>query len=832
MKDIERRVHSSLWGRQDELIESIKDKLMPRTASSTAGTVHQHELSTYYHQQVNDLTDIESIIEALPDLELVFQIAISSILSSKDLINTSIVYDCNTTKIPTELKTDMLRIIKKFFDDTYKLPNTMYDILYDTLFKKGSYPIAIIPESAVDSVIKSIGKGQIANENVIGAIKSHEPDKPKNILGKISDSVNDGSQLGIEAIMSAHDDISADDLIIHKGTNTLGEVNVTDNPDIMKLPEVERIINKRKVASAYGMDQRSVDKGTNLSLEYGSITHNNDRVARTSHIVTVPTSEEGTVNRGRPLVMLPPAESVIPVHVPGNPKSHIGYFILIDRVGNPVSRNDTLNNPITSSWLIDDGVDNHSILNDAAKSLGIKTKSTDKFTISKLNDAYADLVEHKLISSLKNGINGSSATISRPDEVYRIMLARTLAGQNTQILYIPSEQFVYFAIDYKDNGIGRSLLDKTKALATARTAISLATTQSSLRNAMRSLKYTITLDPKDKKGQKTVAETIDLVASSFNRPFPVMGNINDINAYMANSGLCFEVEGNDYFASTKIDSTDVTPDYKVPDTDLIENLAKDHYRALGVDPDLIISGDSIEFATQVLSKDLIATKQTCKRQEKIAPHITHFIKTYIVSDGTLLGELAETIQKHYSNSPNKLDENSPSKIINRFLEFLTATLPPPDMTMIASQMNAYEDVEEAIEKHMEVWLDEDVLAEAELSVDVDTARSMVSKWLKRAWFRQNNILPDIIQLFDAKEIRAELIKDIADDNVRIAELVSMAMKRTVGRIETVDNRINENVDSIVENGEIGNDDASAADDLLDKPEEDTDNNKPEPVEVL
>src|SRR5690606_36700190 len=39
---------------------------------------------------------------------------------------------------------------------------------------------------------------------------------------------------------------------------------------------------------------------------------------------------------GHPLVMHLPAEAVIPVHIPGNVRQHIGYYVLLDINGNPV----------------------------------------------------------------------------------------------------------------------------------------------------------------------------------------------------------------------------------------------------------------------------------------------------------------------------------------------------------------------------------------------------------------------------------------------------------------------------------------------------------------
>ncbi|MFX4053968.1 hypothetical protein ACJB0U_11200, partial [Streptococcus suis] len=84
----------------------------------------------------------------------------------------------------------------------------------------------------------------------------------------------------------------------------------------------------------------------------------------------------------------------------------------------------------------------------------------------------------------------------------------------------------------------------------------------------------------------------------------------------------------------------------------------------GVDPDLIMSPGSIEFATQVLSKDLIATKQTCQRQEKFAPLITHFCRSYTISSGILMSKLAEEIRDHHERGESELKEGVLGKHLN------------------------------------------------------------------------------------------------------------------------------------------------------------------------
>jgi len=308
--------------------------------------------------------------------------------------------------------------------------------------------------------------------------------------------------------------------------------------------------------------------------------------------------------------------------------------------------------------------------------------------------------------------------------------------------------------------------------------------------------YTITLAPEDREPEKTIDDAQHRIMQGYGGRIPFTGSINDMEAYFTNAGISFNIEGNDYYPSTKIAVSDNTPDYKVPDESIDKELARRNYRGYGIDPDLVMDNTSIEFATQILSKDLLATKQTCKLQEKLAPLMTHFTKTYIISSGTLLEKLAKEVTDYYSASSKKLQKGEIGKSINIFLGSLKTTLPPPDMSMLASQMDSYKEFSEAIDEIIAVNVDEDFLSDSGLDIDLRRAQSMLGNYAKRDWFKRNGVETVITNMFEETgEARQDMIKSIADDNVKIAELILMAIKRTDKRVTTVAERYTEEEDS-------------------------------------
>lgn len=831
-------IHSSIFSR-DAVIENMTSKLLTPVGKgssdrNTTNLPSPHELQPIFKSTMQSSIDADHAFNVLPDLEMVAQISISSILSSKDLITTTLMYDSNCDALPFELRNTLIKITKDHFDDVHKLPRYLYDILYDVMFKTGSYPVAIVPESAVDMLIKS-GREGVGKESIQERLKGSMGQK--GIFGSIEEPVKN-TGLGLESLVTkAAAPASGIQEIKFGDSGTYGSVVLTDNIDVLKLPNIQKSITRKTIKDTYNtvlnstlaeyenvgveaVNEINIDATYSISAKtatgddlskFDNRIYNDSRYA-TRMIEEMPTATAAKrPNFGNPLILHIPSEAVIPVHVPGDFKSHVGYLVLIDRLGNPVSRHDMMNNIQAWSWIAGDA--SSSSLKDAAEGLGFGRPNQEKWTMAKLTESYSDLVDRKLKNALQNGVYGDSATMTKPQEVYRIMLARSLAKKQTQILYIPVEQMTYFAFDYNDNGIGVSLTEKNKVITSGRAAIMFATLQSSVLNATRNMEYSIQLAATDREPEKTIDDAKHRIMQGYGGRIPFTGSINDMEAYFTNAGISFNVEGNDYYPSTKITVADNTPDYKVPDPMVEEMLAKRNYRGFGVDPDLVMSPGSIEFATQVLSKDLMTTKQVCQRQEKFAPMLTQYCRTYAVSSGDLLSDLAEACKDYFSTGTTKLKAGELGHYLNQFVEGLDVTLPPPDMSLLASQMDAFAEEEKAIDALLEVFVDDTIVDQlGDGTMDSTKARGLVGNFMKRNWFRTNGVMPDLIEMLDDVEKRSEMVKSIADDNINIATFLLMTNNRVNSRMGTLRNAlVKESDDSYSDDG-MGGDDTGGGDD--------------------
>lgn len=683
--------------RRNEFTKAIFNKLIHptnRTISPnklTADVPAQHDLIPLVKENMQRVMDGENVLEILPELDYVASIVISGILSTKDLITCKLNFDSLAHGINQELMADLIKELRRFFETTYPIHDYLYEILYDTMFRTGSYALGIIPESSVDRIINEGGQRigtEAYDKDLRGAMKV------RGILGNPNADVKDGEGavgVGIEQFIRTarkenfegtgyqvllkgkvpdREAVPTKKTEGDKTTITYPDVEVdfgftlTDNPDAIKIPQLYKARAKSVVTNTYndlmksnmafGMENREGVVQAFVGLErentifdyFDAGAYKNRNYQSKPVEEVLPVELAGRRSLGHPMYQHFSSESFIPCHTPGTFTQLIGGFAVLDEQGYPVTRNSRMYNASATAWIM--GNPSSQLINDAAMGLGINKQDDPnrEWTMSKLLDSYAQLVEAKLVQSLKSGAYGGTFNIVRPQQVYQIMMARALSKKNTQILYIPAEQLVYFALDWTPDGLGRSRLDKTRMISTVRSAIALATMQSTVLNATRNIKLTVTLAPEDRDGEKTINEAVFRATQQFLSRIPYSGTPDDVMAYIANAGIDVEVEGNDFYASTKVDVTENSPDYKIPDPAIDEALLRKQARALGADPDLVINPEQIEFASQITTKNVFNTKRIVQDQQRLQPLLSHWVKVHVYSDPVIIDRLTDCVMKY------------------------------------------------------------------------------------------------------------------------------------------------------------------------------------------
>lgn len=735
-----------------------------------------------------NVTDAENLYQMLPDTELAEQILVSSILSPKDMVTTELNYICNESSLKGEITGVLLSVIEEFFTKVYKIDPQLPAILSDVLFKKGSYPVMIIPESSVDEIIngersavgmESRGDAKGLFSYSIGVLgdSTFEDGKylPKN---KLKVSLEDMNQYYSQSFRMLRPRLAK------KGFDT--KITVSDNPDILKAPFMQELQRRQHLAAAFKRQGFGMESNNEVSRDDIEMSFYRPRMQAVRPVVGVKTaSQVKRATVGHPLVMRLPSESIIPVHVPGSPNEHIGYFVILDPMGNPVVK-------ANRSEYYNDLNMNMSINKDMASQLisqGQRTvegfQQRSDIDTEEATRIYAQLVEEDLIARLRNGIYADNIEISRPLEVYRIMLARSFANMTTQLLFVPAELVTYFAFDYNRYGVGKSLLEDNKILASLRVMMMLSNTMSAIKNSTPHTGLNITLDPNDPDPSGTVEKLVHNYTQTRQASYPLGASSPvDIVNFLQNAGVDLNVQGSPAYPETRMEVEDRQRSVVAPNTELEDNLKKQFLMSLGLSPETVDNGYNVEFATSIVTSNLLLTKRVMLYQDLFTALLGEFIRKYVLNSGNLMDKLRKTVEAN----KNLLQEVDPTKqqaqlaeggqkptqvetaskeidvdvdaVVAEFINSLGVTLPRPDSITLERQMEAYDKYIEGLEKCLEAYFDSAFLDGTSLgdqAESVDVVKAAILAHFKRKWLRDNNVMPELADLVTFTEDKHPMI---------------------------------------------------------------------------
>lgn len=763
-----------------KLVEPRDTRVRNITKGRDLGAVNQNQFAQISENLKTKLTDSETTMQLFPDMELAAQILVSSILSPKDMVNTDIVYKAEEANLPSELVAKMIEIIRENVDKHHKFKAELPSMLRDVLFESGSYIKAVIPESSVDELINN--NQIVSTESVSNLIGRNNRLAGLGILGPgtLNDkpqSANNQSRtmVGLESFdrpAVAYQDFEVSVGNSHHSPQDRNSkplnlnVEVTDNFQLLKLPRLIETNRNAKVKNA-------IASATRIGFESVSVGSKDMKAAlykgpnsQTQLFVAIK-DRKATKRKsiGRPLVLRLPTEATIPVHVPGDEKSHIGYFVLVDAEGNPVTRtsnqeylSNLVSQPTEMSGMTS------SLLARAKKNL--TSNDQKNMTVDQAAQIYADIVEADLTERLKNGVYGSKVQVSKAQEVYRIMMARSLSNQFTRLVYIPASLVTYFAFKYYKNGVGKSLLDDLGLLTSLRAILMFAKVMAKVKSSINLTHVNMSIDPNDPDPQKTIEMSIHEIIKMRQQYFPLgINSPNDLVDWIQRAGFEFSFEGHPGIPQTKFDFETRNLQHQLPDDELDEMLRKQSYMALGLSPETVDNGFNSEFATSIVANNILMSKRVLQIQEVIVNHMTDYVRKLVLNDYTAREELMEAVKTSKESIDKYLSEEEKAKmtenpewflqeLMENFVDMLEVSLPKPDMTTIESQYQAYQNYAESLDKALDAWVNGDFIdgsIAGEISGNIEVIKATIRAHFLRKWMAENGFMPELNDIVSADE---------------------------------------------------------------------------------
>lgn len=770
-------------------------------------------------QKISDVAgtnvqDAASLFQLLPDTELAMQILVSSILSPKDMVNVDLNYTVEQTAFDGAVVGSLLEKVTDYFQNTYKITDLLPKILQDVLFYAGSYPLAILPENSIDDAINS--PERVSLESVSDQLDRQGHTLHLGILGQ----KREGITPGMESLFGTYTASANYDPKVHfsdpkwKGWDPL--LTVTDNPSILKMPMLREKIQNDRVQDVLASRKMSM-KVRRETVSHESINGKKDvetslyrrRRYRAQPVLAIkPPSQMKKKAVGHPLVMKLPHECVIPVHMPSNPEEHLGYFVLVDPQGNPVVHAKESDYYTDLQTNINSNREMVSQLIATTKRETMGRETSRDHDMEELARIYSDLVEEDLIARLKHGVYGDDVAVGKPQDVYRIMMARAFAKMHTQVLYIPRELMTYIAFDYNKYGLGTSLLQNSKIIGGLRAMLLFAHTMADIKNSVQRTRLNITLDPNDPDPSNTVEFLMHEYAKTRQASYPLgASNPIDIVSFLQNSAVDVAVSGNTAYPETKMDIEDKQSNKAKPDQELENSLRDRHLMSMGLSPETVTAGAGAEFATSVVQNNLLLTKRVMIYQQLLVSFISDFVQKYVLNSGYLMDELREIIEENYdaltkeqkddirdaskrireeqdasephggkddifagsshferqaaaygvrseeSHHDRRYDEDEHrpgvEELLLEFVNAIRVTLPAPDTSTLENQMKSFDQYVEALDKAIAAYIDTtfmDASSMGELQEYIEPTKAAIKAHYIRQWLRNNNVLTELDEL--------------------------------------------------------------------------------------
>lgn len=782
--------------------------------------LNQNQLMNITENTKNKIKDNDNLLTLFPDIELAIQILVSSILSPKDMVKTEIIYRLKNSILPSEISLMLNTLVEDNLRNHYKIDEECPDILRETLFTSGCYIKAIIPENSIDEIINENSYVSTESLKDLFVKKDQSNDFQSVNIGILGNSSSSNKLLALEKFSLDIPIINYNSSITYKSNNkeiSLENIlDITDNYNFLKLPKVNEVINKQKIKHIIKTVNKKVSLENKNSVTNISNLLYKENYSSTSQFVSIPTINKAKRKAiGRPMVIKIPAEATIPVYNPGDETKHVGYFVLLDIDGNPITKN-TNNDYMTGlSGILNGNNQNNdltSMLIQKAKNNLMGTAANSMPTIDQLTKIYGNIVETDLVERLKNGIYKQDLSIAENEDIYRIMLARAFANKYTRIIFIPVELVTYFAFNYHENGTGKSYLDDLKILTSLRALLLFSKVMSMVKSAINVTHVNVTLDPNDPDPQNTIELAAHEIIKMRQQYFPLgINSPTDLVDWIQRAGFEFSFEGHPGLPQTKLDFDLKNMQHTMPDSDLDESLRKQTYMSFGLSPETVDNGFNSEFATTVVSNNILLSKRVIQLQNKFTNLLTDYAKKIMTNDMKIKDEIKKIIKENKGNIEKILtdeekelltnDENSFYDIFtDNYIDTIYLDLPKPDETSLETQTSAFDNYVEAIDKTIDHWLSSDLInneISGEVNAYIDGIKIMIKSYFIRRWMADNNYMPELSEIvttddndkpsLDLYEINKSHIEGITRSTIKFLDSLKGSKNAANADLEKINN---------------------------------------------
>lgn len=743
-------------------------------------------------------SDAEKILSIFPDADIAIELITSCILSPNDMKTINLIYNFPNISIPENTKQKINNFIKDYIDNVYKIEADLPDMIKQAKFLNGSYVTVIIPEASFDDVIN---KASLSYENY----KHNNKKNKTSVLAEENFDVN-------QFIKSNN---LKDKKIITSIESLFSKISIED--DYRQIKD-KKAFFKQVSNEVYSKNRYTQSKEDSIVNIDSLFRPSKDFIKEETVIINDKTSASRK-SIGKPLYFKVPSESIIPVYPKGEPNNHIGYFLLVDERGMPLSIDD---NEMVLTNAASYGSIGQNIYGDPIDRVNdtIHGEKRDVIEYQDMETMFSAILEKMIKDKLKNGKYEDLVTTNKSFQINRIMFTRALESKETKLVFVPEEMVNYFAYEYRKNGTGCSIFEQIISLYTVRAILLFSRLIANMKNNIPIKQVDVKIPDDDPDPTGTFETVKDLVLSTRKNIIPFgMIDASSISEWLYKSSYEFKFNYNK-LSDLSIDFADTTSDIKISDTEFEEQINALILNKFGLTPDMIKPAYEPEFATTILSRNLLLAKRNKKDQDITSYNISDLCKKIIKQDQTLSKGIEEIIREDIASIRKQLKNNQVDKevdienftdeqiidyIISTCEEEYTINLPEAQTTDAPAAFNAMKYKFETIEEIINGIFDSNMFGSditGEIGNSVDSIKAIAIGYLKKKYIIENDMLPEITDLF----IKSSDANPAFDDVKNSIEILFGNFMNFLTTKNKVINKLNDKYTKLNEDNEDNGDD--------------------------
>jgi len=713
-----------------EIIKSSKT-IMNKVATESLN-INASELEKIQQNIIGVNSVVEDIVELIPEIDVIIEIVTSLILAPNDMESVNLNYDLSSLGLPSEITTNVIDVLEDHLETEYNFIEKLETIVSESLYTKGAYVELNLPVSFINDLVKQT-KTKRMSVGIESAIKDYE---------------------------KAHEKINIVDSSKHITiTNSLATV-CKDN-----------IIKDRVTAGIEDKYYSGIIGDTNIKTLKPGIEGSSfsDGFAALSDF---------TLNDNKSITKKVDVSNIIPICRKDDPSEHYGYFYF------------TFDNKFKETKTRDD-----RYIEEVFTEIKDTLMSTDKNVpeIKNIDSLRQVLIVERLdkyITKLKLD-DGVDLTVDVEETLLLDIAEHMLQQLDLKIIFLPKEFVSYYAVNFRKNGTGKSLIERVSVLASIKGMLTFVNLLAFIKSSVSTTEVKIDLDEDDINYRSTLDKVLAGVIKNRQFKLPVrMLKVDNYIDWIDKLGYVVDARHPD-FPEINVEVKEVKNNINPIDTTLFEALDKQIYISLYANPELINESYDTEFATVARQKDILLNKRVKKLQRKYDKLITKDISKKLMLDGLFIGKLRtiltsniKSLRKSVKNSNTILPDTDSKNVtdevlVNRTILFiirkLKVELVKPESTVKEIRSDEFENFTDILDTTMDKIFSGDALPDdlvGELSDNLDNIKAAVKTVLIKRYMADNKILPDFNKMFALNEDGVPNA-DMLDEHLNFVETLKM-----------------------------------------------------------